>query len=370
MLPIRINTVLVITLAVLLNGCNLHKEDLSQSLSEQLKTNAEEHGIPAQALMIKHNQKLLYSQVYGVSDIQTDKPVSKQNVFPVYSVSKLFASTLVMQLIESGELNLSDPISQFVPNLPSAWIDIRIEQLLNHTSGIPEYFECTSYECKFPPSIDLAYEHLKGAPLLFEPDTQISYSQTNYLLIQSALENITKKPYRYLVNYRIFKPLKLESTWLGLKDVPKSRLVTAYHSKSGDTLKENKVSFPEYAVSHADAYSSLSDLATFFSAMANGRLVSKQLLLDFWQPYQLSNGDTGYFATGWDFEKTGLWQELGHDGGGLVRVRLLFQENLDNHFIIVYLTNGNKDGEWSSSLVDSVQYYIMPDLISRMATLI
>ncbi len=370
MLSIRINTVVIIALAALQSGCNLQTTDLSQSLSKQLKTNAEEHGIPAQALMIKYNQKLLYSQVHGVSDTQTEKPVSKQDVFPVYSLSKLFASTLVMQLVEAGELNLSDPISKFVLNLPNAWANIRIEQLVNHTSGLPEYFECISFECKFPASIDLAYEQLKEAPLLFEPDTQIRYSQTNYLLIQSALENITKKPYRDLINNRIFKPIKMENTWLGFKDVPKSRLVTAYLANSGDTLKENKISFPDYAVSHADAYSSLSDLATFLSAMANGRLVSKPLLLDFWQPYQLSNGDTSYFATGWDYEKTGLWRELGHDGGGLVRVRLLFQKNLDNHFVIVYLTNGNEDGEWSSSLVDSMQYFIMPDLISRMATLI
>jgi len=370
MLPIRVNALVVITFTVLLYGCNLHRADLSQSLTEQLKTNAKEHGIPAQALMIKHNQKLLYSQAYGVSDIHTEKPVSKQDVFPVYSVSKLFASTLVMQLVEAGKLNLSDSISQFLPNLPNAWADIRIEQLLNHTSGLPEYFECVSFECKFPSSIDLAYEQLKEVPLLFEPDTQISYSQTNYLLIQSVLESITKKPYRDLINNQIFKPLKLENTWLGIRDVPKSRLVSAYLSQSGDALKVNEIRFPDYAISHADAYSSLSDLTTFLSAMVNGRLVSKQLLLDFWQPYQLSNGDSGYFATGWNFEKTGSWQELGHDGGGLVRVRLLFQENLENHFIIVYLTNGNKDGEWSSSLVDSVQYFIMPDLISRMATLI
>lgn len=370
MLPISINTIVIIALAVLLNGCNIHKKDLSQSLSEQLITNAEEHGIPAQALIIKYNQKLLHSQVYGVRDIKTEKPVNKQDVFPIYSVSKLFASTLVMQLVEAGKLKLSDPVSQFVPELPLAWINIRIEQLLNHTSGIPEYFECASYECKFPPSIDLAYGQFKEAPLLFEPDTKISYSQTNYLLIQSIVENVTKKSYRSLINNRIFKPLKLENTWLGDKDVPKSRLVTAYLSKSGGILKENKLSFPDYAVSHANAYSSLNDLTTFLSAMANGRLVSKELLLDFWHPYQLSNGDTAYFATGWDFEKTGSWQELGHDGGGLVRVRLLYQENLDNHFIIVYLTNGNKDGEWSRSLVDSVQYFIMPDLISRMATLI
>ncbi|WP_332017990.1 hypothetical protein [Alteromonas sp. ASW11-130] len=88
--------------------------------------------------------------------------------------------------------------------------------------------------------------------------------------------------------------------------------------------------------------------------------------MDYWQPYRLSNGDEGYFSSGWDYNKAGSWQELGHDGGGLVRVRILFKENLDDHYVIVYLTNGNKDGVWSRDLVDSVQYLVMPDLFSRI----
>ncbi len=157
---------------------------------------------------------------------------------------------------------------------------------------------------------------------------------------------------------------------MGEKNVPEEHLVTAYLPKSGDTYLENKFNPPDYSISHGDTYSTLDDLGKFLSALAQGQLVSQQLLVDLWQPYRLSGGDVGYFATRWDYDSSGSRHEVGHDGGELVRVRILFQETLNDHYVIVYLTNGNKDGVWSRTLVDSVQNHVTPGLFARIATLL
>ncbi|MCU7555965.1 beta-lactamase family protein [Alteromonas sp. ASW11-19] len=359
-------TVVIILISIFLAGCSTSTTELSETINEQLKVNSEKHGIPAQALMIMHNQAVMFRNNLGINDVNSAKPISNEAVFPIYSITKLFASTIVMQLHEEGRLELSDYVSKYVDNLPINWQKIRVQQLLNHTSGLPEYYNCKNKECKFPVSFETAISRIRNAPMLFEPDAQMQYNQTNYLLLKSVIESVTETSYRKLVYSRIFKPLNLQNTWLGLESVPKQRLVTAYHSNSGSTLQENEATFPDYSISHADAYSTLGDLSKFLSAIAQGHLISKQSLMGYWQPYRLSNGDEGYFASGWDYNKAGNWQELGHDGGGLVRVRILFQENLDDHYVIVYLTNGNKDGVWSRNLVDSVQYLVMPDLFSRI----
>jgi hypothetical protein len=104
----------------------------------------------------------------------------------------------------------------------------------------------------------------------------------------------------------------------------------------------------------------LDDIGKFLSAVAEGRLVTKAGLLRFWQPYRFEDGNNGYFASGWDYGRSGRWHEAGHDGGTKVRVRILFGQDLDDYYVIVYLTSGNNDNVWSRTLVDSVQQLILP----------
>ena len=358
-----------LVLICMLMGCSWQSTTLTQKITTQLINNAQTHGIPEQSLMIMHNQEVIYRNNYV--DHELIKAVSEPEkvLYPIYSVTKLFASTLLMQLVEEQKLKLTDKASKYVANLPSAWKDIRIGQFLNHTSGVPEYWTYKHNEFIFPTSMNAAFKQLENTPLLFLSDSEIRYTQTNYLVIKSILENITQLPYKEIVNNRIINKLNLTQTWLGFKNVPKAQLKNAYLPNSGDNLIENTILFPDYAISHSDAYASLNDITLFMSALAQGELVSKPLLIKLWQPYILLDGDKGYFASGWDYDTSGVWQELGHDGGGVLRVRLMFKSDLNDYYIFVYLTNGNKDGVWSRTLVDSVQYYVMPDFISRLTTL-
>jgi CubicO group peptidase (beta-lactamase class C family) len=361
---------ILLSLLFTLIGCSWNSETLETKITAQLESNSQVHGIPQQSLLIMHNQDIVYRNTVSANDIHDAVSEPNKSIYPIYSVTKLFASTLIMQLNEADKLKLTDPASKYVSNLPLSWQKLRIEQFLNHTSGVPEYWTFDNDELQFPSSINEVFSNLENEPLLFLPDSQIRYTQTNYIVIKAILEAITEKPYKELVNNRIIEKLDLKQTWLGRKNIPKDHLITAYLPNSGDNLVENKVRFPEYAISHSDAYTNLDDLGQFMSALAQGDLVSKELLIQLWQPYKLLDGDEGYFATGWDHDTSGTWQELGHDGGGVLRVRIMFKTNLDDYYVLVYLTNGNKDGVWSRTLVDSVQYYVMPDLLSRLTTLI
>jgi len=357
---------ILVLFALFILSCHFKSETLENKITNQLKINSKEHGIPQQSLLVMHNENIIYRN----NLISEGFDIEIKSIYPIYSVSKLFASTLIMQLYEAGKLKLTDPASKYVENLPSSWKTISIAQFLNHTSGVPEYWSFDNNELNFPATMKEAFSLLKNTPLLFAPDTQIQYTQTNYLVIKSVLENVTQLEYKELVNKQIIKPLGLTNTWLGSSNVPNENLIKGYLPNSGDTLIVNKVKFPDYAISQADAYATLDDLGKFMSSMARGELVSKSLLIKLWQPYRLIDGDKGYFASGWDHDTSGAWQELGHDGGGVLRVRLMFKSDLNDFYIFVYLTNGNKDGVWSRTLVDSVQYYVMPDFMSKLATLI
>lgn len=330
------------------------------AIDAQLLANAQKHGIPGQAVLVLHNSDILYRNAIGTTATEDGLLVTPKTVFPVYSITKLFAITLAMQLQEEGKIDISAPASHYVDNLPLSWRSIRIEQFLNHASGIPEYFDSNDFSRPFPASLDAVFAKLHKVPLASAPGERTSYTNTNNLVIAAVLEAVTQTPYRVLLRQRIIEPLDLHETWLSLADVPEERLVKSYQSKEGKIVPDLSITWPEYSIAHVGAYMTLDDLGKFMSAVAHGRLVSKAELLRLWQPYQLANGATGFFATGWDYGEWGRWHEVGHDGGTKVRARILFDENLDEHYVVVYLTNGNKDGVWSHTLVRSVQTIILP----------
>lgn len=346
---------LVLFLATLVSGCSKSIESVNAELSKQVELNAKKHGIPGQAVLVMHNDAEVFRKYTGVKNIETKEPIGNDSIFPIFSVGKLFASTLVMQLSTLGQLTLSDPIVKYVPWLPESWHDIKVEQFLNHSSGIPEYYVYKNGAYNFPSSLEIAIKNLNDVPLSFEPGSEVRYNQTNYLVIKLLIESITGTSYRELVESRILKPFKLNETYLGKDALPLEKLVSAYLSTEEENYQAITVDFPDYAISLGDVYTSLDDLKTFLSAVVQGNLVPKDKLLELWLPHLLNNGDETYFASGWDYGSSGFWHEIGHDGSALLRVRILFKESLTDTYIFIYLTNGNKDGVWSRTLVDSIQ---------------
>jgi CubicO group peptidase (beta-lactamase class C family) len=334
--------------------------DMHAAVDAQLHANARSHGIPAQSVLVLHNGEILYRNATGTTAIGGGTPVTPKTAFPLFSVSKLFANTVAMQLVEEGKLDLVAPASRYVPNLPLSWRHNRVEQFLSHISGVPEYFDGNDLARPFPPSLEAVFAKLTDVPPVSPPGERTHYTQTNYLVIEAILEAVTHIPYRTLVTQRIIEPLGLHQTWLDAADAPKDRLVESYHAEKGRAVREQPIAWPDYAIVHTGIHATLDDMGKFLSAVAQGRLVSKMGLLRFWQPYHFANGSDGYFASGWDFGESGRWHEVGHDGGTKVRVRILFGENLDDYYIIIYLTNGNNDNVWSRTLVDSVQQLILP----------
>ena len=125
-------------------------------------------------------------------------------------------------------------------------------------------------------------------------------------------------------------------------------------------MPDRPIAWPTYSAAHGNLYSTADDLASFLSAVAQGKFVSRENLLRLWKPYAFANGNTGYFASGWEYGESGAWHEVGHDGGAKVRVRLVFGKDLNDPAAIVYLTNGSRDNVWSRTLVDSVQQLVLP----------
>ncbi|MBQ4810124.1 hypothetical protein A7985_06555 [Pseudoalteromonas luteoviolacea] len=346
-----------VSLCVLtLSGCNFFDERSdAEKLKVLLAQHEQQHQIPAQGLLVLHKDKELFKGIHSSELFKKEHSLTEDSLFPIHSISKLFASILVLQLAQEQKISLDKPASLYVRGLPRQWHNIPISAFLNHASGIPEYFDREVSKFVFAANKKETFEQLKAKPVRFAPGAKIRYTQTNYLVLAALLESVSGHSYEALVEQRIFNPLAMKNT-LRLQH-PQSHLnaVKTYHVSAGKLVESEFIQWPDYSAVHGGYYSSLDDIGRFLSAVANGKLIEQTQLQQYFKPYRLRDGNISYFASGWDYGRNWQFQEVGHDGGALSRVRILFKDNLDDAYIIVYFTNGNSDGVWSRELVDAVQ---------------
>jgi len=370
----RFAFVAVLLLAVSTPSGAVRAAELDARITRQLHTNAARYGIAGQAVLIRHNGTLLAQAVAGEADLTTQQPVTPETVFNTYSLAKLLVSALVMQRVEAGRVELDAPASRYLPDLPEAWQTITVRQFLNHASGVPEYFQyregevITSQGNRFPTTAAEAFKALAGAPLQFTPGTANRYAQTNYLVLTALLEAQYQQPYAQIVQDRVLRPLSMTHTSLGpATDVPHD-IAIAYIGKQGALQREDDIAWPSYAYGHAALHTTVGDLDRFLMALTRGELVGRATLQQLWQPQLLDNGRRSGFSTGWEFEESGEYRFVGHDGGTRVRARIAFLDGLGGDtYSFIYLTNGSATNVWSRTLVDSTMAVVAPMQFPREA---
>jgi len=92
-------------------------------------------------LAVVKNNNIVKTGNYGLANIQDSIAVDSETVFSINSMNKAFTGVAVMQLVENGKLNLEDPISKYLDNLPNTWRNITVRQIVTHQSGLPEIWD-------------------------------------------------------------------------------------------------------------------------------------------------------------------------------------------------------------------------------------
>ncbi|HDS1531391.1 TPA: beta-lactamase family protein [Stenotrophomonas maltophilia] len=340
---------------------------LSSQLEAQLQTNRERYGIAGQAVLVAHSGQVLYQGASGERDPATHAPATIDSIFTAQSMAKLLTSTLVMQLVDQGKVDLDAPASRYVPDLPTAWQAIHVRDFLNHSSGIAEYYDRVDNRWVskgYPgvaPDLAAALKVAGAAPMQFATGSRVQYTQANYLVLTALLQAHYRKPYPAIARERILQPLKMTSTSWGVTSVPATRAAVPYIGKDGQLQPANEDAWPHYGWGHADLQTTVGDMNRFLQALATGKLVRTATLEKLWQPQKLAGGGNNFFSTGWDTTRSDGYTQVGHDGGTRVRARLAYKGSLaSGYWVFVYLTNGSARNVWSSTLVESTMAVAAP----------
>jgi CubicO group peptidase (beta-lactamase class C family) len=187
------------------------------ALQARLDQLRKRYGIPGISAAVLLPDGSLWSGVSGLADVAAERPVTRSTTFAIASVSKTFTSALVLALAEDGRIDLDAPVRRYLPTLKQVSPKILVRQLLDHTSGLRDYF--------FHPSIDhllladpdrrwTAADALRyvGKPY-FAPGKGWHYSNTNYLVLGLLAEAVGRKPLADQIRTRFLRPLDLADTW-------------------------------------------------------------------------------------------------------------------------------------------------------------
>lgn len=189
----------------------------SQDISKQLEDYFRRYagvGLFQGNILIASGDTVIWQQSYGKADHATNRLLNDQSVFELASVSKQFTAMGIVLLKEQGKLKYEDSLRHFFPELPYSNISIR--QLLQHTSGLPDYMDLV---LEHTPSGTIATNKELIAilarhkpPVLFIPGAKWEYSNTGYALLASIIEKVSGTGYTEYLQKNIFTPLGMKNT--------------------------------------------------------------------------------------------------------------------------------------------------------------
>ena len=166
--------------------------------------------VPGVVLVVVKDGEIVTQRAYGVANIEFNVPMKVEDVFTISSVTKLFTTTLVFELVQEGKLRLDDKVTALLPGLPEAWKDITILHCLSHTSGLPDLYEgISNLPIAHTPAEAVKKVALK--PLVFKPAEKSRYNQTEFLLLRMTIERVSGRPFEALMAERIFTPLGMKT---------------------------------------------------------------------------------------------------------------------------------------------------------------
>ena len=206
------------------------------ALQSRLDTLRARYGIPGISVTIITPDGTEWIGVSGFADVAGRHPVTPKTSFAIASVSKTFTSALIMALVQDGKISLDAPVRRYLPGLKKVSSKILVRQLLDHTSGLRDYFFHASIDHLLLSDPDRRWDAATALRYVgkayFKPGAGWHYSNTNYLVLGLLAEAVGKEPLGKQIRKRFLAPLDLDRTWYQPTEGARADLAHGYRFTS------------------------------------------------------------------------------------------------------------------------------------------
>jgi CubicO group peptidase (beta-lactamase class C family) len=254
-------------------------------------------GQPGLAVLVVDRGRVAFERSAGVADLRSKRPIRRTTNFRLASVSKPFTAAAVMLLVRDGRLGYDDRLTDLFPGFPEYGRAITVRQLLNHTSGLPDYEDLMP---PADPSLPVETVQIRDGEVLdllqaqtagkFEPGTRWAYSNSGYVLLGLVVERASGRRFSAFLKERIFEPLGMAATVAhepGRDDIAER----AYgHTFEGGGWRETDQSPTSATLGDGGIYSSVADLLKWDEALRRHALLSEAEMRPALSPAPVTEG--------------------------------------------------------------------------------
>ncbi|MCL2052691.1 MAG: beta-lactamase family protein [Lachnospiraceae bacterium] len=298
---------------------------------------------------VSKNGESIFKKAYGYADLPNKRPNQTGTRFGTASAGKAFVATGIMKLIEDGKLSLETKIGSLLDfDLKAIAKDITVRQLLNHTSGIPDYFDesvmddyaelwAKNPSYKFRASSDLIPLFI-DEKMMYAPGEKFQYNNTGYIVLALIIEKVTGIPFDKYLSEAVFAPCGMENTGYYELDRLPANCANAYiYDELNDEFYMNIFSIEAKGSGAGGCFTTADDVERFWSHFFKGAIVSKNAAKEM-TSLQTGNAEEPYgygFWLGGDDNSIPYFQ--GEDPG------VTFMTSYDDGLFICVISNFGDD---------------------------
>ncbi|CAN5451138.1 hypothetical protein BH11ARM2_BH11ARM2_29480 [soil metagenome] len=252
-------------------------------IDEWVKTRMERDHIAGMAVGVYRNGHPIKVKAYGKIDLEHDVPTRKDSPFEICSITKQFTAGAILLLAEEGKLSLDDPLSKFFPDADPSWKEVRLADVLHHTTGLASPLDEGDFE---KPWDEVLKAYLKQKPAA-PPRTRWAYNNTAYSLLGDVVQKVSGEPIWTYMKRRIFDPLHMDHTFPNSPAMQKGR-VRGYVWDGKAYINQEPL---DKGLATGDLVSTPDDLMRWSEALRKGTLLKPARRAAMLLPARLDSGE-------------------------------------------------------------------------------
>ncbi|HET8965446.1 MAG TPA: serine hydrolase domain-containing protein [Candidatus Acidoferrum sp.] len=283
-------TLVMLTLLVFSDvpGVDAQKDAQTVSARKELESwysAIAESGTPGFAVLVQQNGKPIFAKGYGLRDLRNHQPIDEHTNFRLASCTKQFTAMAIMLLVHDGKLRYEESLTDIFPEFSAYGKTVTVRNLLNHTSGLPDYEDLMSAVEKEKGSLWSPENQIRDSEVMqlleeghgkFTPGTKWEYSNSGYVILGLIVAKRSGKSFGNFLQERIFAPLQMNHTLVFEKGKNKIANRAYGHSRRDGKLVETDQSSTSATQGDGDIYSNLEDLGKWDDALRNHTLLSQK----------------------------------------------------------------------------------------------
>lgn len=278
---------------------------------------------PGAAVAIVQNGRALLQKGYGMADLEKGVRCEPTTDFRLASMTKQFTAACVLMLAGEKRLSLDEPLTAFFPAFPSYGKQITVGHLLHHTSGLLDYEELIPKGTVLPVldrdvlRILMAQDHTQ-----FRPGEKFEYSNSGYSVLSLIVEVSSGMPFAQFLKVRIFEPLKMSGTLAyeqGFSVI--SNRAYGYSERTDGKAKPQEPAFTRTdqsltssVLGDGGVYSSVADLVKWDAELYGGKVLSRKLLAEAFEPGPQADNAGNRYGCGWFINEYRGLKQIWHSG--------------------------------------------------------